>query len=137
MILLCGLTEWETNVASRGRGKGNTVISRQVVAADNWNFVIGIQRKKEGIKDEDCPITGESFYPCMRMVMPAVGLDGTQRICAALTKLTGETLPTPTDDLAVFGKQIDEKLGTSYFSFHGNAKPDVIERIFKQDDAGE
>lgn len=137
MILLCGLSEWETNTATRGRGKGNVITSRPVVAADNWNFVLGTQRQKPGMKDDEGLISGESFYPCMRMLMPAVGLDGTQRICAALTKLTGETLPAPTDDLAIFGKKIDDQLGTSYFRFNGNAKPDVIERIFKQEDAGE
>lgn len=45
--LLFPLTEWNERTATRGRGSGNLIRERFVVAMDNRTFILGTQTKNE------------------------------------------------------------------------------------------
>ena len=133
MELLCPISNWDTAVCSRGQAKGNTVSSRTVVAADNWNWVTGTQR---GLKD-DGPITGEKFYG--NMVLLLGSLDGNKdailSVINALSVRLGKKIEYPAsfsgESLEKFAKRIDDEHGTSYMREY---PPKVYKQIFKMDE---
>jgi hypothetical protein len=136
MNTLTNLTDWETATATRGRGKGNEISSRYILGCDNWNWLIGLERKGK-------PVVGEKFFPCMRILFEhlVIGehikvdtLNCVKRIVQTLAQFTGIT-PPPVPELktpseyAAFGKVVDNTFDVS----HGKSgeQAAVLRRVFK------
>lgn len=129
MLLLCGVSNWEESVTTKGRGVGSKIVRRKVVAADNWNWIAGEQR---GGKDTD-KIYPEGFYPSLRQLLPVIGQEGAVSVMKALQVMTGRTLEAPIENLGEYGKNLDDLLDASYGCLK-EYPPTVLKRIFKSTD---
>jgi hypothetical protein len=137
MKLFCPITSFESKVTTRGRGVGEKISTRLVIAVDSWNWVIGIQRD-----EEKGPITGQSFHGNISLLLLWLlrNRKDTDQILRTLVKTlvdrTGKAfeLPASVTDYEGVGKKIDDVFGTSYMREH---PPQVIPRLFGETDAGD
>lgn len=134
MLLLCPLSDWITQKRQRGRAAGKPITSRIVLAADNWNWLVGIQRG-----NENSNIVGEQFFGNMKTLLSSllsrsdIKADYVARIVAILEAKTGikaPDMPRTKDfnSLSKYGKLLDDCFGTSFMREH---PPQVLKRIFK------
>jgi hypothetical protein len=129
--ILCGLTPWATYTTERGRGAGNQVTNRLVVACDKYNWIIGQQA--EGADS----LTGGMFYPSFRLLLkcmvdycPGVNkAEAVQAINQALAEKLGMT-PVAVD----MGQSVTD-IGLSFdnyykVSIHRHGGAEVRKRLF-------
>jgi hypothetical protein len=133
--ILCPISEWEEHLNERGRGAGKVIQTRKVVAVDKYNFILARENKSE--KDKIYPI---SYFSSMRSLLPSIPYevpnweDAINDVIGTLSKKTGKTaqieINDPMNNLEELGRQIDLKLGTSFFN---PWPPTVYYNIFKKE----
>jgi hypothetical protein len=128
MRLLCELTDWKEDVVQRGRSAGSVTRFRYVIAADNWNWLIGIQRTNESTQ-----VVGEAFVGSMNMLFSFLDKkaedyhvkadDIKHRVISSLEKVTGKQAPKPN----MTGSEVDNFFQTSQMKKY---PPTVIKDVF-------
>jgi len=138
MQTLCPITDWQTSIVEKGPFKGNETKQRYVAAADNWCWIIGLQRNKE-----DANVVGEKFYGNMRHFLPAlfkqISPVAPITVVKALLNRIGVKQEVPTEftseaECEKYGKSLDDSYGTSYMREY---PPTVMKRIFKSEEKDE
>lgn len=130
MIIVTPITDWQTTTVSRGRGMGNQIVSRYVLAADLWNLVVAVERK------DSLNIAGEAFFGNFKTLLPWLNNNGIHdalpKIVAELCKRTGKPDPKITSLLPFEqGRVLDDYFECSYMREY---PPMVLKRVFKSED---
>jgi hypothetical protein len=132
--ILCPLTEWTDRKATRGRGAGNSITDRVVLAADKYNWILGTQNK-----ENPDVLLDRNYYGSIKHVFSSLPegnkKDMVNRVIGELVKLTGKTselsMEDPYSNFQKLGKWIDQQFGTSY---HQDAGKEVLyKNLFKDE----
>jgi hypothetical protein len=154
MQFLCHITDWDKRTVERGRAAGNEITTRTVIAADNWNWLIGLETQGKP------QIIGQKFYGGFSTLLPALYQEKvdvnivSKRVIAELSLRTGiafdadkvtVTMPAKSpvttrcgsgkaidpveNSWAILGRKIDVHFDVI---FNGPVHPPtIIKRIFK------
>lgn len=144
MQTLCEITDWTTSTVERGRGTGNEITTRSVIAADNWNWIVGIEKKSTDPKKPNT-VVGQTFHGSIRLLaahfakeQPGSLTSLLPNIARALTNQTGTAINVPiccTDGEWInFAKMIDRTFDCSYAQMDREYPPTIYKRIFKVED---
>jgi hypothetical protein len=133
MIKLCSVSDWIEHTAEKGRGKGNVFKTRISIAADLWNWIVGMEYEgKEALLDTH-------YYPNFKLLLPRVVAIFPQvklnvlafNVIKELQLKTKKTISiTGTETLAELGQKIDNTFLTNRFIEDG-----VTKKIFGVEEA--
>lgn len=130
MKVLCPITPWKTAKITVGKKLGEEIITRLVVAADNWCWNISLENR------DAKTLTGQSFYKGMCHLIPSAifdygcSVDIIDEIAKSLKVETTIFNPKGKMDrktLEKLGKDIDSLAKTNYNLV---AHEGVYKRIF-------
>lgn len=136
MKVLCPLSDWKERKVERGKSVGNTIIQRDVLALDPWNYIIGVQNKN------DMNVIGQMYYGNLATLFIDLELvlfgqefkyfikQLIDILSNRLNKKFNLDIKNPHDNAEKIGKEIDRKYDISFLKEY---PPTVYYRIFEKE----
>lgn len=104
MHLLTPIGDFASRTATRGRGKGNTITTRPVIAVDNWNYIVGDQK-------DDGTIVADRFCGSLRHLFRKIGANERKMVHNNIERRLNHYIEYSDD-----GRTLDNLVGETFFS---------------------